>query len=104
MEQEALTSDWKSFRNRWLGISLIFHVLAAIFSVGYYDADEQFQILEFLNARLGRSSFADLAWEYERQMRSWTQPLLHEIPTRLLMALGIHDPFCWAMAARFLAA
>ena len=46
---------WRSLLKRWLGFSLVMHIVAAVFSAGYYDADEQFQILEFLNARLGRS-------------------------------------------------
>lgn len=100
----ALDPSWKKFLARWLGFSLFFHLLAAVFSVGYYDTDEQFQILEFLNARLGRAPFSGLAWEYQRQMRSWVQPMIYELPTRFLIALGVHDPFHWAFAIRLLTA
>jgi phosphatidylinositol glycan class B len=79
-------------------------VLAAFFSRGYYDTDEQFQVLEFLNARLGRAPYSGLAWEYQKQMRSWVQPMIYELPTRALIAIGVSDPFDWAFAIRLLTA
>ncbi len=92
------------FLIRWLGISLCFHLLAGWLSVGFYDMDEHFQILEFLNYRLGRSGAENLAWEFHAHMRSWLQPFLYEGIVRVAIRFGIHDPFKWAMMLRLFSA
>ena len=37
-------------------ISVLFHLLSSIFSLGWYNADEQSCILEYLNSKLGFES------------------------------------------------
>jgi phosphatidylinositol glycan class B len=89
---------------RWLGISLLFHIAAAIFSVGFQNSDEHFQILEFLGYGLGKSPAADLSIEFHRQMRPWLQIFLYWIPVRGLRLLGIENPFFWATVIRLVSA
>ncbi|MDR3605825.1 MAG: hypothetical protein P4M08_00425 [Oligoflexia bacterium] len=94
----------KGFITRWLLIALALHLAAAYFSTGYQNSDEHFQVLEFLNAYLGRTPWAALPIEYVRSVRPWFQPFLYWIPVRALMALGISSPFVWAGAIRLVSA
>jgi hypothetical protein len=71
----------KKFLIRWLLVSLALHLLAAIFSTGYQNSDEHFQILEFLNAFLGRTPVATLPIEYARMIRPWFQPFIGSRPS-----------------------
>lgn len=87
---------------RWLLISLGLHLVAAVFSTGYQNSDEHFQILEFLNTFLGGTPASALPIEYGHMIRPWFQPFLYWVPVRLLMVLGIHNPFTWAFAMRLL--
>ncbi len=84
--------------------SLCLHFLAATYSTGYQNSDEHFQILEFLNYRLGRTSAADLAIEFHQHLRPWLQPMFYEVPTRLLRHLGVESPFDWAWMIRLISA
>jgi phosphatidylinositol glycan class B len=90
----------KHFLIRWLLISLGLHLVAAAFSTGYQNSDEHFQILEFLNTYLGGTPTSALPIEYGHLIRPWFQPFLYWVPVRLLMSLGINNPFTWAFAAR----
>jgi phosphatidylinositol glycan class B len=92
----------KRFLIRWLLISLVLHLVAVIFSSGYQNSDEHFQILEFLNAFLGRTPVSALPIEYGHMIRSWFQPFLYWIPVRLLLGFGDQNPFHWAFAIRLL--
>jgi phosphatidylinositol glycan class B len=60
--------DWTRTFVIALAFAFILHLLAAIFSVGFYHTDEHFQILEFLNYKLGRSTGAELAVEFGQRM------------------------------------
>lgn len=89
---------------KWLSISLLLHLAAAVFSVGFQNSDEHFQILEFLNYWIGRSPSGDLPIEFHREMRPWLQIFLYWIPVRSLRAFGIDNPFAWATSIRLLSA
>lgn len=96
----ARDPEWRALVLRWSVVALVVHGLAAIFSAGFYHADEHFQILEFINARLGRSPLSDLPIEYSRMIRPWLQPCLYGVILRGMELLGIRDPFLWAGACR----
>jgi len=96
--------DWTRTFVIALVIAFAFHMLAAVFSVGFYHTDEHFQILEFLNYKLGRSSGSELAIEFGQRIRSWAQPGLYFLITRGLQALGEENPFHWVFVFRFLSA
>lgn len=91
-----------SYKNRYLLVALIAHVIAAIFSVGVHHADELYQIFEFAGYKLGLNTAAELPWEFAEQMRSGIQPLLIFIFTKICFVLGLHQPFIIAVLVRLL--
>ncbi|MCM2277239.1 MAG: hypothetical protein NDJ89_04130 [Oligoflexia bacterium] len=97
-------TDESSWTRKWLALALALHLAAAVFSTGYQNTDEHFQILEFLAQWLGKAPAADLAVEYHRAMRPWLQPFLYWVPVRALQAAGVESPFAWATAIRLLSA
>lgn len=60
----------------WL-ISLILHIFAGLNSAGVAHVDEHYQILEFVNYKLGLVSIDRLPWEFGFRMRAWIQPGLY---------------------------
>lgn len=85
---------------RWMLIALALHLLAALFSSGWYAYDEHWQILEFANAFLGRGARADLPWEYAARVRPTLQPLLYAGMEKLLLGVGVTSPFSLATMFR----
>lgn len=92
--------EWRAFVWKWMGFSLALHVVTAWFSQGYHSADEYFQILEFLNYKLGGTPAHDLAVEFPERMRPWTQPFLYFAMAKGWLALGVKSPFAWAFSFR----
>ncbi len=81
------------FSRRILAFSLLLHLVAAFFSVGYHHYDEHYQILEWAGLKLGITPQDQLAWEYPAQIRSWFQPAFAFLIGRGLQTLGVFDPF-----------
>jgi phosphatidylinositol glycan class B len=92
--------EWRGFLARWLALSAVLIGIAAVQSDGYHHPDEYFQTLEFAGTKLGRTPVGDLPWEHALRIRSWLQPGLYVAMARSLDAVGIHDPFAWALAFR----
>ena len=90
----------RRFLARWMALGLLLILVAAIRSEGFFAADEHFQVLEFAGAKLGRTPWSALPWEYQYRMRPWLQPALYTLGARGLAALGVEDPFAWALAFR----
>ncbi len=82
---------------------ILVYTICSIFSVGYYHADEHFQVIEFANYHLGGVSINDMAWEYGAQIRPGLQPFLTYLTFKAGMLLGIQDPYLLAMLLRFVA-
>ncbi len=91
------------FRNLFF-ISLFVYLTTAYFSVGYYHPDEHFQILEFCNFKLGKSSASDLPWEFNERIRPTLQPTLAWAFIKVASALGISSPFTWTLMMRLITA
>ncbi len=70
-----------------------FHLITAIYSIGYHQVDEQFQIFEFAAYKLGLNNAVSLPWEFRAQMRSGLQPLIVFIISKLFYAINIENPF-----------
>ncbi len=85
-----------------LVISAILLVIAAIFSMGYTQSDEHFQLLEFAGLKLGINQESDLAWEFGERMRPALQPGLVYLLVRGWNALGVENPFFLAFFLRLL--
>jgi phosphatidylinositol glycan class B len=83
----------QKFNLKVLKVSFAFHLLAAFFSVGFHHFDEHFQILEFLNYKLLGSPMKDLPWEFEAQMRPWTQVYIYGAFYKVFNFFGLSSPF-----------
>jgi len=58
-----------------LVFSLFWHLIAAWFSIGYHQADEHFQVLEFASWKMGTTPIQSLPWEFAARIRPALQPL-----------------------------
>lgn len=79
-------------------------IVASIFSSGYHQTDEHFQIFEFAGLKLGLTEAQNLPWEYHSQMRPAIQPAMVYITYNLFDLFGINNPFTIAAFLRMLAA
>lgn len=79
--------------NHILFISILIHIITAIFSTGYGTHDEHFEIIEFLNFKLGNIPASDLTYEYSLMMRSWFQIYFYKTIYHIGQAVGIESPF-----------
>lgn len=84
-------------QHRYVGgfmlLSLLLHILAAIVSTGYHQADEHFQILEPIGWKLGFYGSQDLAWEFTEKIRSGVQIFLGYAIGKALLWGGVYSPF-----------
>ena len=87
-------------RDLLLVVGFLVHICAAVFSIGYHQCDELFQVFEFAGFKLGINNAADLPWEYSEQMRSGIQPLIVFISTKAFNAISINNPFTIALFLR----
>jgi phosphatidylinositol glycan class B len=71
----ALPADDRTFVRRVVLVALAFHLAAAWFSVGFYQFDEHFQILELMGAKLGRTPESLRPYEYLTGMRPFVEIL-----------------------------
>jgi Alg9-like mannosyltransferase family len=99
-----LDSSWTAFFRGVIAASLLLKLVVAYRSLGFYNCDEHFQILEFMGLKLGTTAPADLAWEFHAEVRSWLQPALYYPFAKLFFALGGQDPLRLAWLLRTLSA
>jgi len=92
--------DWTDFLGKWLSLSLLLHLVAGVMSVGFYDMDEHFQVMEFVSYKLGNSPATALPHEFFEHCRSWLQPTIYEALARMWRAVGIVSPAFWATSFR----
>ena len=78
--------------NLLIFISLFFHLTAVIFSIGSFHPDEHGCILEYVNTKF--SSDAGPCFQHDR-IRSWFQPFIYYLITKILIIANITDPFNW---------
>ena len=87
---------------RIFSLAAVVHVIAAIFSEGFFQFDEHFQILEFLGHKLNGTSASDLPWEFKEQIRPWFQVFLYYLVLAPLNLIGLDSPFVQATVLRIL--
>jgi len=80
------------------------HVVAAWCNVGFVNADEHYQILEFAQYKLGYQSADALAWEFAMRMRPTLQPWLAAGAIRAHHLAGVTSPFAIAFSLRLVSA
>ena len=93
-----------NFIFKWFTVSLILHLVLAWFSLGFYNFDEHFQILEFAGYKAGLINASSLTWEYGAQIRATFQPYFAWCIIKLLESLHCYDPFLTATVLRFISA
>jgi GPI mannosyltransferase 3 len=91
-------------RKQIIFTGLVFHLLAAFFSIGYHQCDELFQVFEFAGYKLGLNNAQDLPWEFHEQMRSGLQPMIVYGLTRFFWSVGVTDPFVISFIVRLMQA
>ena len=101
--RDSADPTWIPFLRRWMILSLVLHAITAVFSVGHHSADEYFQILEFLNYKLGQTPVQDLPVEFPEMMRPWLQPAIYYVVAKLWLLIGVSNPFTWALSFRMFA-
>jgi phosphatidylinositol glycan class B len=62
-------------RRVWFGLLLTSHLLAVLCSRGYFQFDEHYQVLEFIQWKFRLVRAADMPWELGARMRPWLHPL-----------------------------
>jgi len=100
MNSRSEAEKWLRFFFGWMAFSFVVHMITAVYSVGYHSADENFQIIEFLSFKLGKTPAKFLAVEFTERMRPWLQPWIYYGITQLMQGLGDQSPFHWAMGFR----
>jgi hypothetical protein len=95
---------WAQFLFQILMISLVFHIIAAVQSSGFYQVSEHVQNLELVNYQLGRTSAAELPLAFHHRLIPWMLPGIFTMMAQSLNWIGIHNPFQWALGFRLFAA
>lgn len=85
---------------QWYILGLVVFIITAIFSVGYHNHDEHFQILEFANYKMGLSPAADLPWELNAKIRPALQPFIVWCMGNTLQAIDLYNPFTITLILR----
>ncbi len=67
--------------------------ITAYNSVGFFHADEHFQIIEFAGLKAGWNSPGDMVWEYSTRIRPTLQPTIAYGLISLFKMVGITDPY-----------
>ncbi|NQX99909.1 MAG: hypothetical protein HRT70_02040 [Flavobacteriaceae bacterium] len=97
MIKTIFTSNFS--RNSFL-IACAVYLFTAYHSVGFYHADEHYQILEFANMRLGNSPADELPWEYKKQIRPVVQVSIAMIVIGFLEQISITNPYTQVLILR----
>lgn len=83
---------------------LFFHLLAIIFSVGFYTHDEQREVLQVVGHALGFYDDSYLSIQYHGMIRSWLHPLMYIWPGKMWAIFLKPNPFHLAVLFRFISA
>ena len=89
----------KFSRNSFL-IACVVYLFSAYQSIGFYHADEHYQILEFANMKLGNSPAEELPWEYDKKIRSVVQVSFAMVVIGSLQQISITSPYVQALVLR----
>lgn len=81
-------------------LSVVVFTITAYYSVGFFHADEHFQIIEFTGIKVGWNTPNDVAWEYHTQIRSTIQPTVAYGLISIFKLFGISDPYTLSFLLR----
>lgn len=75
-------------------LGLLANILCAYSTLGYYQQDEHYQILEFIHNLTLNTSPDKMVWEYNSQIRPWFQPFSYFLSLKLFsIFFNLNDPF-----------
>lgn len=83
-----------------ISISVIIFTITAYYSVGFFHADEHYQILELAGLKAGWNTPNDVVWEYHNQIRSTIQPTIAYALMSIFKFFGITDPYTLSFLLR----
>lgn len=83
-------------------LAVLIYFVTAWNSHGFYHADEHFQIVEFADAKLGKSPVSELPWEYAAGLRPTIQPTIALSVFKIADWVGFSDPYGQVTLLRFL--
>lgn len=89
-----------SFSSVLIFIAVVVFTITAYYSVGFFQADEHFQIIEFAGLKAGWNTYNDSVWEYHMQIRSTIQPTLAYGIISISKLFGITDPYTLSFLLR----
>ncbi|WP_341905167.1 hypothetical protein [Fluviicola taffensis] len=81
-------------------LSVAVFTTTAYYSVGFFHADEHFQILEFIGIKAGWNTPNDVVWEYHTQIRSSIQPSIAHGLISIFKLFGITDSYTLSFLLR----
>lgn len=87
---------------KYVLIVLITHVLAAFFSVGFFNLDEQTQVLQLVGYKIGNYGVNYLSDQYFLAIRSWFHPAIYLLCSKILLLFFSFNPFVHAFFYRLL--
>ena len=87
---------------KYISIGLIFHLIAVIYSIGFYRHDEQREVLQVVGYKLGMYDDSYLSFQFHSMLRPWLHPLLYIWPTQLAGLYFKLNPFTLAFFYRLL--
>ncbi len=92
--------SWKS--KKYITIGLVFHLIAVIFSIGFYRHDEQREVLQVVGYKLGMYDSSYLSFQFHSMLRSWLHPLLYIWPSKIYLFFFNYNPFTLALLYRLI--
>lgn len=102
--KNSLSFPGRNFFTLVFFLACIIYAITSIYSIGYYDPDEHFQIIEFTGRLTGTHTPQELPWEYQSKIRPATQVLLAHGIFSILNGFHINDPYDKMLFLRLLTA
>ena len=82
--------------------AILWYIITAYFSNGYYHADEHYQIIEFARLKLGANQASEMPWEFHEQIRPTLQPTICFFFLKLFNLVSIVNPYVQALIFRLI--
>jgi len=91
-------------KNKLFLIFILVTLITSWFSIGFYNVDEHFQILEFGGWKAGWIPQQNLSWEFSKAIRSSVEPFVVFLVIKGLEVFHTVDPFIVAFIMRLITA
>ena len=105
---QVLSNDYNLFNTMKVSILLIIaaivYIISAWYNIGYYHADEHYQLIEFSGLKLGWNNKNNLAWEFHSMIRPSFQVWVCYLLFGFFNILGISDPYILSFILRLVTA